>query len=241
MLCHLQGRKPPVFLPRPLFPGFPVPHQCSGVYPVELLRLRSVGRPPAAFFPRRSRLIARSPLILATVVARLLLLAGKSLFACDLRARRQPPRTRGVKLPQWASSASILSGLFRHIRHRHSRHSLLIKPQRSDLSRRSTAKTEGAVTSERHVCRRVAEFFLSVVVSRCLTLKLSGNKLPDFRFRQEVALHRSAYASLMFRRLWRRPAFRRWITSGVARVAEFFLFFPVYLQVAKTALLCYII
>ena len=83
-----------------------MPLQCSWVYPVELLRLRSVGRPPAAFFPRRSRLIARSPLILATVVARLLLLAGKSLFACDLRARRQPPRTRGVKLPQWTSYTS---------------------------------------------------------------------------------------------------------------------------------------
>ena len=34
-----------------------------------------------------SRLIARPPLILATVVARLLLLAGKSIFACGLRAR----------------------------------------------------------------------------------------------------------------------------------------------------------
>ena len=178
-----------------------------------------MGRPPAAFFPRRSRLIARSPLILATVVARLLLLAGKSLFACDLRARRQPPRTRGVKLPQWASSASILSGLFRHIRHRHSRHSLLIKPQRSDLSRRSTAKTEGAVTSERHVCRPgggIFFCFLSVVVSPLPSAQTVRQFLPDFRLRQEVVLYRSAYASLMFRRLWRRQAFRRLTASGEA-------------------------
>ena len=41
-----------------------------------------------------SRLIARPPLILATIVARLLLLTGKSLFAYGLRARRRPPRTR---------------------------------------------------------------------------------------------------------------------------------------------------
>ena len=43
MQCHIQGRKPPVFLPCPLFPGFPVPHRSHWVYPVELSRLRSRG------------------------------------------------------------------------------------------------------------------------------------------------------------------------------------------------------
>ena len=54
----------------------------------------------------RSRLIARPPLILATFVASALLawLCSQSTFACGLRARRQPPRTRVLNMPQRAST-----------------------------------------------------------------------------------------------------------------------------------------
>ena len=53
----------------------------------------------------RSRLIARPPLILATFVASALLACkcSQSTFACGLRARRQPPRTRVLNMPQRAS------------------------------------------------------------------------------------------------------------------------------------------
>jgi len=53
----------------------------------------------------RSRLIARPPLILATFVASALLACkcSQSSFACGLRARRQPPRTRVLNMPQRAS------------------------------------------------------------------------------------------------------------------------------------------
>ena len=54
----------------------------------------------------RSRLIARPPLILATFVASALLAwkCSQSTFACGLRARRQPPRTRVLNMPQRAST-----------------------------------------------------------------------------------------------------------------------------------------
>ena len=54
----------------------------------------------------RSRLIARPPLILATFVASALLACkcSQSSFACGLRARRQPPRTRVLNMPQRAST-----------------------------------------------------------------------------------------------------------------------------------------
>jgi len=54
----------------------------------------------------RSRLIARPPLILATFVASALLAwkCSQSSFACGLRARRQPPRTRALNMPQRAST-----------------------------------------------------------------------------------------------------------------------------------------
>jgi len=53
----------------------------------------------------RSRLIARPPLILATFVASALLawFCSQSTFACGLRARRQPPRTRVLNMPRRAS------------------------------------------------------------------------------------------------------------------------------------------
>jgi len=54
----------------------------------------------------RSRLIARPPLILATFVASALLAwkCSQSTFACGLRARRQPPRTRALNVPRRAST-----------------------------------------------------------------------------------------------------------------------------------------
>ena len=54
----------------------------------------------------RSRLIARPPLILATFVASALLAwkCSQSSFACGLRARRQPPRTRALNVPRRAST-----------------------------------------------------------------------------------------------------------------------------------------
>jgi len=54
----------------------------------------------------RSRLIARPPLILATFVASALLAwkCSQSSFACGLRARRQPPRTRVLNVPRRAST-----------------------------------------------------------------------------------------------------------------------------------------
>ncbi|MBE6358607.1 MAG: hypothetical protein E7057_05095 [Lentisphaerae bacterium] len=58
----------------------------------------------------RSRLIARPPLILATFVASALLAwkCSQSTFACGLRARRQPPRTRALNMPLRASKRKTL-------------------------------------------------------------------------------------------------------------------------------------
>ena len=53
---------------------------------------------------------------------------------------------------------------------------------------------------------------------------------PGKRYRRFPAIlkQRDAVALLIFRRLKRRPTFRRWITSGWHPVADFFVFFVFY-------------
>ena len=78
------------------------PTTASGLYRLRLRLAWSV-------FPRRFRLLLGLPFALAKVI----LLACLALrltvrFSPDLRARRQPPRTRGVELPQRASAHFLI-------------------------------------------------------------------------------------------------------------------------------------
>ena len=72
---------------------------------IKLLRLRSRGECLWHSF-RSLAAFARPPLILATFVASALLawFCSQSSFACGLRARRQPPRTRALNVPRRAST-----------------------------------------------------------------------------------------------------------------------------------------
>ena len=97
-----RGENLRLFSPDPSFRAFPLLLKAIGIRPLDYSACVH-GATTEGSLSVHSRLIARPPLILATFVARLLLLTGKSIFACGLRARRQPPRPRAVKLPRRAS------------------------------------------------------------------------------------------------------------------------------------------
>ena len=99
-----RGENLRLFSPDPSFRAFPLLLKAIGICPQNYSAcVHGATSRLAAGLSVHSRLIARPPLILATIVARLLLLTGKSIFACGLRARRQPPRTRALNVPQWTS------------------------------------------------------------------------------------------------------------------------------------------
>jgi len=96
-------RFPPLKLPT--LKGLPVTPQSHWVLPLSYCAC-APGASAFGTLSGRSRLIARPPLILATFVASALLAwkCSQSTFACGLRARRQPPRTRVLNMPQRAST-----------------------------------------------------------------------------------------------------------------------------------------
>ena len=85
--------------------GLPVTPQSHWVLPLSYCAC-APGASAFGTLSGRSRLIARPPLILATFVASALLAwkCSQSTFACGLRARRQPPRTRALNVPRRAST-----------------------------------------------------------------------------------------------------------------------------------------
>jgi len=95
-------RFPPLKLPT--LKGLPVTPQSHWVLPLSYCAC-APGASAFGTLSGRSRLIARPPLILATFVASALLAwkCSQSTFACGLRARRQPPRTRALNVPRRAS------------------------------------------------------------------------------------------------------------------------------------------
>ena len=96
-------RFPPLKLPS--LKSLPVTPQSHWVLPLSYCAC-APGASAFGTLSGRSRLIARPPLILATFVASALLAwkCSQSTFACGLRARRQPPRTRVLNMPQRAST-----------------------------------------------------------------------------------------------------------------------------------------
>ena len=105
MHISLRGgtlRFPPLKLPT--LKGLPVTVAGHWVLPLSYCAC-APGASAVGTLSGRSRLIARPPLILATFVASALLAwkCSQSTFACGLRARRQPPRTRVLNMPQRAS------------------------------------------------------------------------------------------------------------------------------------------
>jgi len=96
-------RFPPLKLPS--LKGLPVTVAGHWVLPLSYCAC-APGASAVGTLSGRSRLIARPPLILATFVASALLACkcSQSTFACGLRARRQPPRTRALNVPRRAST-----------------------------------------------------------------------------------------------------------------------------------------